>query len=133
MMQPLDRLLDRAPHEDLTASRDARLGGLPHAEKVSGAAFSKNETPKSGLGDQGTEWGFCIPIRDTETKQYARIATVPPGFEGLRVLAGGDRTGWLGRQDSKLCIRMIVIRPERFRRRFAARCSDEMLRLVSNQ
>ena len=35
MMQPLDRLLDRALHEDLTASPDARLGGLPHAEKVS--------------------------------------------------------------------------------------------------
>jgi hypothetical protein len=55
-------------------------------------------------------------------------------LRGLRTLAGGDRTGWLGRQDSKLCIRMIVIKPERFRRRFAARCSDdEMLRLVSNQ
>jgi hypothetical protein len=35
MMQPLDRLLDRALHEDLTASPDARLGGLPHAEKIS--------------------------------------------------------------------------------------------------
>ena len=61
MMQPLDRLLDRALHEDLTASPDARLGGLPHAEKASGAAFSKNETPKSGLGDQGREWRFYSP------------------------------------------------------------------------
>jgi len=33
MMQSLDRLLDRALHEDLTDSPDARLGGLPHAEK----------------------------------------------------------------------------------------------------
>ena len=31
MMQPLDRLIDRALHEDLTNSPDARLGGLPHA------------------------------------------------------------------------------------------------------
>ncbi len=34
-MQPLDRLLDRALHQDLTVSPDARLGGLPHAEKFS--------------------------------------------------------------------------------------------------
>jgi hypothetical protein len=33
MMQSLDRLLDRALHEDLTDSPDARLGRLPHAEK----------------------------------------------------------------------------------------------------
>jgi hypothetical protein len=30
----------------------------------------KNETPKSGLGDQGPEWRFCSPIPDTETKPY---------------------------------------------------------------
>jgi hypothetical protein len=55
---------------------------------------SKNETPKSGLGDQGAEWGFCSPIRDTETKEYPRIAAVPRGFEGLSRL-GWRRPDWL--------------------------------------
>jgi hypothetical protein len=38
------------------------------------------------------------------------------------ISARPDPTAWLGRQDSKLCIpndRMIVIEPERFRRRAA--------------
>jgi pimeloyl-ACP methyl ester carboxylesterase len=70
----------------------------------------KNETPKSGLGDQGPEWRFCDPIPDTETARYLRNAAVPRRFEGLRRLAGRDRTGWLGRQDSNLRI------PNRVRR-----------------
>jgi hypothetical protein len=56
---------------------------------------SKNETPKGGLGDQAPEWRFCSPIPDTETRRYPRIAAVSRDFEGFRMLAGGDRTGWL--------------------------------------
>jgi hypothetical protein len=43
----------------------------------------KNETPKSGLRDQGPEWHFCSPIRDIETARYLRNAPVARGFEGL--------------------------------------------------
>jgi hypothetical protein len=57
----------------------------------------KNETPKSGLRDQGPDRRFCSPNPDTETKAYPRNAAVPSGFEGLRRLAGRDRTGWGGR------------------------------------
>jgi hypothetical protein len=65
---------------------------------------SKNERRKTGLGDQGPHWRFCSPIRDTETRRYLRNAAVPRGFEGPPPVGRRRRTGWLVRQDSKLCI-----------------------------
>ena len=38
----------------------------------------------------------------TETKPYLRNAAVPRGLSGIHMLARGDRTGWLGREDSNL-------------------------------
>ena len=55
---------------------------------------SKNETPKSGLGDQGPEWHFCSPIHDTETARYLRNAAVPRRFEGPSHVAQW-RPDWL--------------------------------------
>ena len=56
----------------------------------------ENETPKSGLRDQGPDWRIRSRIRDTETKPYLRNAAVPRPFAcglGETRLAGwGERT-----------------------------------------
>ena len=64
----------RAPSR---ASRTSSL--VPHRD-----GLRKTETPKSGLGDQGPDWRFWSPIRDTETRRYPRNAAVPRGLEGSR-------------------------------------------------
>jgi hypothetical protein len=64
--------------------------------------FSKNETPKSGPGDQGQNGAFVaefVTRRPSSIRELPRYRVVLRGF---RVFAGGDRTGWLGRQDSNL-------------------------------
>jgi hypothetical protein len=63
-------------------SDPAPLSAGGSGSRSRGQPSSKNETPKSGLGDQGPEWHFCSPIPDTETARYLRNAAVPRGFEG---------------------------------------------------
>jgi hypothetical protein len=67
-------------------------GGRDAAQRVQPS--SKNETPKSGLGDQGPEWHFCSPIPHTETARYLRNAAVPRRFEGPSHVAQW-RPDWL--------------------------------------
>jgi hypothetical protein len=57
-------------------------GARPHQPRFEQAQVypGKNETPKSGLGDQGPEWRFCSPIPDTETKPYPRKCRGSAGF-----------------------------------------------------
>jgi len=54
----------------------------------------KNETPKTAVGDRGTESRFRGQIPHTETKPYPQNAAVPRGFErGSHVSL--ERRDWL--------------------------------------
>jgi hypothetical protein len=76
--------------------------GSSQGDNRIGATIAQNETPKNGRGDRTPKWQFPHPIRDTETHPYPARARNGGDFEGPPANNGGDRTGWLGREDSNL-------------------------------
>ena len=71
----------------------ARRHTMPHAP-------AQSEIPKIGLGDRGPGWRQRSPIRDAEARRHPTNAGIPRGFPRTPADNGGDRTGWLGREDS---------------------------------
>ena len=78
-------------------AEDKACGACPLAQlalRPSDHGSSKNETPKSGLGDHGPEWHFCSPIPETETKPCLRNAALRRAFAVLSRV-GRWRLDWL--------------------------------------
>jgi hypothetical protein len=88
-------------------SADEALGYvyLPFGTPSNDRAHIKNETPKKARGDRRQEWRASIakfrtrrPAHVCETSRYRAV------FERPSYVTRWRRTGWLGRQDSNLCI-----------------------------
>jgi hypothetical protein len=78
-----------------------RYRGLLHVDLGVQQKRDTKKVASETRGRNGASVAQFATRRPSSTRELPRYRVVLRGF---RMLAGGDRTGWLGRQDSKLCI-----------------------------
>jgi hypothetical protein len=68
-------------------------------------AHIKNEAPKKARGDRGRNGASIAKFRTRRQSHICEMPRYRAVLSDIRLLTRRDRTRWLGRQDSNLCIR----------------------------